>query len=95
MNSLSMGVFRAEFNCAAAIARPSSAATQIRGGSNGGPRIFACASSETNENGGERGGRKRRSTNKSSATSSLLSRSQTYALLKQKMEVAAKSEVGV
>ncbi|XP_024022449.1 uncharacterized protein LOC21386999 isoform X2 [Morus notabilis] len=52
-------------------------------------RILACAP-ERNGNGG---GRSRSSSSNTSTTpSSFLSRSQTYALLKQQMEVAAKSE---
>lgn len=50
-------------------------------------RIVAC-SSERNSSGG--GGQ---SSSSSSSSSSFLSRSQTYALLKQQMEVAARSEV--
>lgn len=55
-------------------------------------RIIACAP-ERNGNGG---GRSRSSSSNTSTTpSSFLSRSQTYALLKQQMEVATKSEVSV
>lgn len=50
-------------------------------------RITACASSSGGGGGGSGGGVE------SQSESSFLSRSQTYALLKQKMEVAAKSEV--
>jgi hypothetical protein len=51
-------------------------------------RIVACAS-QRNGNGGGAGP----SSSSSPSSSSFLSRSQTYALLKQQMEVAAKSEV--
>ena len=53
-------------------------------------RIVACAS-QRNGNGSGAGP----SSSPSSSSSSFLSRSRTYALLKQQMEVAAKSEVSL
>lgn len=55
-----------------------------------GCRVMASAS-ERNGNGGGRS----RNSSPSTASSSFLSRTQTYALLKQQMEVAAKSEVSL
>ena len=55
-----------------------------------GCRIVACAS---NGNGGGKSSSSSSSSSPSTKPSSFLSRSQNYALLKQKMEVAAKSEV--
>ncbi|KAF5459916.1 hypothetical protein F2P56_019825 [Juglans regia] len=51
-------------------------------------RIVACASQRNSDGGGGAG----QSSSSSSSPSSFLSQSQTYALLKQQMEVAAKSE---
>lgn len=58
-------------------------------------RIVACSSPERNAgNGGERqSSGSRQSSISSSSARSFLSRNQTYALLKQQMEVAAKDEV--
>lgn len=60
-----------------------------------GCRIVACSSPERNAgNGGERqSSGSRQSSISSSSARSFLSRNQTYALLKQQMEVAAKDEV--
>lgn len=94
MHSLSLRVFT-DFNAAAARCSPGRGGYGVSsfGEFNGkGCRILACAS-ERNGNGG---GRSRSSSSSPSTTAnSFLSRSQTYALLKQQMEVAAKSEVGV
>ena len=49
-------------------------------------KIVACSSSSSDKNGSEG--------EKNQTLSSFISRSQNYALLKQQMEVAAKSEVG-
>ena len=57
-------------------------------------RITAC-SSDRDANGGGRSRSSSSSSSSSTESSSFLSRSQTYALLKQQMEVAAKSEVRV
>lgn len=51
-------------------------------------RIIACATERNNDGGVGAGGAE----SQSQSSSSFLSRSQTYALLKQQMEVAAKSE---
>lgn len=58
-------------------------------------RIVACSSSEGNAgNGGEsQSSGSRQSSISSSSARTFLSRNQTYALLKQQMEVAAKHEV--
>ncbi|XP_030495640.2 uncharacterized protein LOC115711438 [Cannabis sativa] len=53
---------------------------------------ISASSSERDANGGGRSQSSSSSSNSSTDSSSFLSRSQTYALLKQKMEVAAKSE---
>ncbi|KAF4348999.1 hypothetical protein F8388_008954 [Cannabis sativa] len=55
-------------------------------------RITASSSERDANNGGGRSRSSSSSSNSSTDSSSFLSRSQTYALLKQKMEVAAKSE---
>lgn len=89
MHSLSLRVFT-DFNAAAARCSPGRGGYGVSsfGEFNGkGFRILACAS-ERNGNGGGRS----RSSSPSTAANSFLSRSQTYALLKQQMEVAAKSE---
>lgn len=101
MHSLSLRVFTG-FNNSAAAKRGVNGAVYSEFGSRRvgfglrdlgakGCRIVACASGR-NSNGG---GRSRSSSSiPSPSPSSFLTRSQTYALLKQQMEVAAKSEVG-
>lgn len=95
MNALSLRVFT-DFNAAAARCSPTRGGYGVSsfGEFNGkGCRILACAS--RNGNGGGRSSSSSSSSSPSTTANSFLSRSQTYALLKQQMEVAAKSEVGV